>query len=156
MAPDDAVKAAIDELSKVLSIKSIIGEPIEMEDKIILPVTKIGVGFGTGIGHGVEDKSAGGIAGSAGGGGGIFPVAVVVIFKGIEGPEGIRVMPLGAPSEYIGLAESMTQIASTVISKLTPDKEISKNKHGVSYTSSNTSSHRPSHTPSNATRIKIE
>ncbi len=135
MASEDAVKAAIDELSKTLSIKSIIGEPIEMEDKIILPVTKMGIGFGTGISRGVEEKSAGGITGSAGGGGGIFPVAVVVIFKGIKGPEGIRVIPLGKPSEYIGLAESMTQVASTVISKIP--------------------SNTPSNAPSNATRIKI-
>jgi uncharacterized spore protein YtfJ len=121
MAADGAAKATIDELSKALSVKSIIGEPIEMDDKIILPVTKIGIGFGTGVDQ--EVGGIGGMAGKAGGGGGISPVAVVVIFKGIKGPEGIRVIPLVAPSAHAGLAESMTHIASIVLSRLNSKKE---------------------------------
>lgn len=128
MAAEDAVKTAIDELSNALSVKSIIGEPIEMEDKIIIPVTKIGMGFGAGTNQRAENKSIGGIAGGAGGGGGIFPVAVVIIFKGIKGPEGIRVIPLTSPSANTELAGSMTKIASTVLSKLNIKKEANENK----------------------------
>ena len=47
----DAIKAALDELIEALSARSIIGEPIEMEDKVIIPITKMGMGFGTDIGQ---------------------------------------------------------------------------------------------------------
>jgi uncharacterized spore protein YtfJ len=121
MADDDAAKTAINELSKALSVRSIIGEPIEMDDMIILPITKMGIGLGAGVD--LEVKGIGGMNGKAGGGGGISPVAVVVIFKGIKGPEGVRVIPLAAPSDNAGLAESMTHIASTVLSRLNANKE---------------------------------
>jgi hypothetical protein len=60
------------ELQKVLSANNIIGAPIEMEDKIIVPITKMGVGFGTGSSHN-SDKNVGGTTGGAGGGSGRFP-----------------------------------------------------------------------------------
>ena len=125
MATDDAVKAAIDELYKSLSIDRIIGEPIELGDKIIFPITKMGIVFGTGLHHGTRDYCAGG---RAGGGGGIFPVAVVIIFKDVKGPEGIRVMPLTVPSAQFELAESLGQIVSSAISRLNASETTSENK----------------------------
>jgi uncharacterized spore protein YtfJ len=44
----DAIRATVDELLKVLSARNIIGEPMDLEDKIIIPITKMGMGFGTG------------------------------------------------------------------------------------------------------------
>lgn len=54
MAADDAAKAAIDELYKSLTIDRIIGAPIEIGDKIILPITRMGIVFGTGLHYGVR------------------------------------------------------------------------------------------------------
>jgi uncharacterized spore protein YtfJ len=120
MAAEDAIKATVDELLKALSAKNIIGEPIETEDKILIPITKMGMGFGTGISHGTEEAHRGEIAGGAGGGVGVFPVAVVAIFKGVAGSDGIKVIPLTVPSP---LAESMVQIANTVMDKLSSRRE---------------------------------
>ncbi|MGA9097404.1 MAG: spore germination protein GerW family protein [Methanotrichaceae archaeon] len=125
MAADDAAKAAIDELYKSLTIDRIIGAPIEIGDKIILPITRMGIVFGTGLHYGAQDNCA---EGRAGGGGGIFPVAVVIIFKSIKGPEGIRVVPLTIPSAQFGLAESLGQIVSSAISRLNVSKTASENK----------------------------
>ena len=125
MAADDAVKAAMDELYKSLSIDRIIGEPIEMGDKVILPITKMGIVFGTGLHHEARDNCE---EGRAGGGGGIFPVAVIIIFKGIKGPEGIRIVPLTMPSAQFGLAESLGQIVSAAISRLNVSEKTSENK----------------------------
>ncbi|MCX6669412.1 MAG: spore germination protein GerW family protein [Methanothrix sp.] len=127
MAAEDAIKATIDELLKALSAKNIIGEPIEMEDKIIIPITKMGMGFGTGIGHGSEDASKGGVAGGAGGGVGVFPVAVVIVFKGVAGSEGVKVVPLAAPSP---LAEPVSNIAHMLMEKLVSRKEGREKKSG--------------------------
>src|SRR5512137_1297680 len=111
MAAEDAVKATVDELIKALSANNIIGQPIDMEDKMIIPVTKMGMGFGTGLGHGPEKKGSDGIVGGAGGGVGVFPVALIIVFKGITGPGGVQIVPLTQPS---AVAESMAQIASSV------------------------------------------
>jgi len=137
MAADSAAKAAIDELFKSLSIDSIIGEPIEVGDKIILPVTKMGIFFGSGLKEAIGNRAEG----RAGGGGSIFPVAIVIIFKDIRGPEGVRVIPLTKPSGQAELAESLTHMVSAAISKLG--------------TRSNSSKGEPSHT-AHAARIEIK
>ncbi len=131
MAAEDTIKATVDELLKALSANNIIGEPIEMDDKILIPITKMGMGFGTGIGQGREEAKGGEIVGGAGGGVGVFPVAVVVVFKGITGSEGIKVMPLTAPSH---LSESVTSIANILTEKLTNRKEIGEKRQGQSTT----------------------
>jgi uncharacterized spore protein YtfJ len=120
MVAEDAIRTTVDELLKALSANNIIGEPIETEDKILIPITKMGMGFGTGRNQGTEERDKGEISGAAGGGVGVFPVAVVVIFKGIKGSEGVKVMPLTAPSP---LAESMVHVANTLMERLTNRKE---------------------------------
>ncbi len=129
MAAEDAIRATVDELLKAISAKNIIGEPIETEDKILIPITKMGMGFGTGINSGTAETAKSEIAGGAGGGVGVFPVAVVVIFKGIEGSGGIKVIPLTAPSP---LADSMAQIASTLMERLSSRQEIAERETRVS------------------------
>ena len=125
MATEDAIRITIDELLKVLSARNIIGEPIEMDDKIILPITKMGMGFGTGMSPGREDKGGGGSAGGAGGGVGVKPIAVVIIFKGIPGPYGVKVVPLTTPS---AMAESLAEITSAVMGRLKGRREGEKKR----------------------------
>ena len=109
----DAIKATVDELIKALSARNIMGEPIEMEDKIIIPITKMGMGFGTGQGR--EDLSKGVLTSGAGGGVGVFPVAVVIVFKGIPGIEGVKVIPLSGQS---AITEPVTSLADNIIEKV--------------------------------------
>ncbi len=120
MAGEDVIKATVDELLKALSAKNIMGEPIEMEDKIIIPITKMGMGFGTGIGQGKEESHQGRMSSGAGGGVGVFPVAVVLVFKGITGPGGVKIHPLTAQSS---ITEPVTSIAQILLDKLGGGKE---------------------------------
>ncbi|MCJ7445447.1 MAG: hypothetical protein MUO26_13135 [Methanotrichaceae archaeon] len=122
MAAEDAIKTTVDELVKALSANNIMGQPIDMEDKMIIPVTKMGMGFGTGMNQSNEEKEINGLAGGAGGGVGVFPVALVIVFKGISGPGGVQIVPLTQPS---AVAETMAQIASAIISKFSGQKESS-------------------------------
>ncbi len=126
MAAEDAIKATIDELLKALSAKNIIGEPIEMEDKIIIPITKMGMGFGTGVGQG-DDARQGEVASAAGGGVGVFPVAVVIVFKNVVGSEGVKVVPLAAPSP---LTEPVSSIARILVDRLVSRRESGEKKSG--------------------------
>jgi len=117
MAEEDTAKSVIDELLKAVSAKNIVTEPIELEDKLIIPFAKIGMGFGTGAGQGKEADSRGGRPSAAGGGIGVFPVAVMIVFKGVSGPDGVEVVPLTAPSP---LAEPMAAVANLVMDMLAP------------------------------------
>lgn len=96
MTGTDAIRATVDELLGVLSARNIVGEPIEIEEKIIIPITKMGMGFGTGQGR--ESGSNETIKVEAGGGVGVLPVAIVVVFKGIPGESGVKVIPLSGRS----------------------------------------------------------
>ena len=87
----DVIKTTIDELLKVLATDNVIGETMEIDDKVIIPITKIGLMFGTGAGMGGMRDNKGKGAG-AGGGAGISPVSVIVAFKDIKGPEGVQVL----------------------------------------------------------------
>ena len=52
MVEVEPIKTTVEELRKLVNIQNFIGEPIEVEDKVIIPVSKVGVAFGVG-----ENKS---------------------------------------------------------------------------------------------------
>ncbi|MGZ7049451.1 MAG: GerW family sporulation protein [Methanobacterium sp.] len=94
---NDPIKTTVEEIRKVLNIENVIGEPVETDEFLMIPVTRMGMGFGAGMGEGKgqDDMSAGGAG--AGGAAGIEPIAMVVVHKGVKGPEGVKVMSLKAP-----------------------------------------------------------
>ena len=114
MQEKDKNNVTIDEFQTFLSAMRIVGEPIELEDKIIIPLTKMGMGFGTKSCQGGDDNKTGGTEGR-GGGIGIFPVAAVIVFKDISGCEGVKVVPITASSS---LAVPVQGIADILIKKL--------------------------------------
>ncbi len=117
------VDAPLDELLDVLSAKSIIGKPIKMKDEVIIPVTNMGLGFGTDIGQRGTDTSKESLTRrGACGAVGLFPVAVVIVFKGITGPDGVKVVPLYPPGE------STSSIAHIVMEKIMGHKENRKKR----------------------------
>ncbi len=79
-----------------------ISEPIELEDKVIIPITKMGMGLCTNMGRtGLDESQECLERRTVGGGVGLFPVAVVIVYKGISGPEGVKVVTLSPPGESI-------------------------------------------------------
>ncbi len=100
------VKTALEEIEKVLSTKTVVGEPITIEDKTLIPLVCIGFGFGAGGGSGKgEAKQKGeGTGGGAGGGAFIKPVAVVIIDK-----EGVRIESIKG-----GIATAIEKISGTI------------------------------------------
>lgn len=109
----DPIKTTVEEIRKVLNIENVIGEVIETEDKVMIPITKFGMAFGAGMGEGSGPTGQGGGAGAgAGGGAGIEPVAMVVVFKGVSGPDGVKVMSLKSADP---LARAIGEVGSTVM-----------------------------------------
>jgi len=120
----EPIKTTVEELLKVLATDNVIGETIETEDKIIIPVTKFGMAFGAGSGEGQGPSSQGEGKGSgAGGGAGICPVAMVVVFKGMKGPEGVRVMHLTPPNP---IGRAISEAVPAIIDLMKEGKETVK------------------------------
>ena len=87
------IKATVEELRKLINVDSVIGTPIETEDKILIPVIKIGVGFG--VGENIMGKDAD----AAGAGAGVEPISMVMIPKKGNNAEGVRVLDLSKGTE---------------------------------------------------------
>ena len=87
------IKTTVEELRKLINVDNVIGTPIETKDKILIPVMKMGVGFGAGENIlGTEGSDA------AGAGAGVEPISMVMIPKGNDA-EGVRVLDLSKGTE---------------------------------------------------------
>jgi len=107
---EDAIKTTVEELRKVLNIENVIGETIETEDKILIPVTRFGMAFGAGMGEGKGPQDQGGKGAGAAGGTGIEPIAMIAVFKDVKGPEGIKLLSLKSPGP---IARAISELGST-------------------------------------------
>ena len=88
------IKTTVEELRKLINVDNVIGTPIETEDNILIPVMKMGVGFGAGENIlGSEGSDA------AGAGAGVEPISMVMIPKKGNDAEGVRVLDLSKGTE---------------------------------------------------------
>lgn len=88
------IKITVEELRKLINVDNVIGTPIETEDKVLIPVMKMGVGFGAG-----ENILGNEGSGAAGAGAGVEPISMVMIPKKGTDAEGVRVLDLSKGSE---------------------------------------------------------
>jgi uncharacterized spore protein YtfJ len=86
----EVLKGVVSELREIAKSETIVGDPITVEDKTVIPIVKISVGFGAGGGQG-EGESGGnkasgtGFGGGGGGGAKIEPAAFIIMDeKGIK------------------------------------------------------------------------
>jgi uncharacterized spore protein YtfJ len=103
------LKTITGEMQKSMTSKSVVGDPITIQDTTLIPLISIGMGFGAGIGAGKGREEG---EGSGGGGGlGIKPVAVVVIDKsGVK----VELLKEARPSAIEKLAEAAPKIAEAI------------------------------------------
>jgi len=101
---------AVGEIERMLNSKTVVGDPIEIEDNTLIPLVNVGFGFGVGSGEGTEPQKGSGHGGGTGGGGGVKPVALIII-----NDEGVRVEPIksGATSVFEKVAETVGKVATT-------------------------------------------
>ena len=103
------IQAALGQIKAMLDTKSVVGDPVTVGEYTIIPLISIGFGFGVGTGTGKSEEfiKGEGVGGASAGGGGLKPVAVIVI-----GPEGAKVESLkGAAASLLeSLAANVTNI----------------------------------------------
>lgn len=94
----------VSEIERMLSTKTVVGDPIRVDNATLIPLVSVGFGFGVGSGEGTEPQKGRGQGGGTGGGGGVKPVAVIVVSNG-----DIRVEPVKS-----GTASVLEKVAETV------------------------------------------
>ncbi|MDD1774473.1 MAG: sporulation protein [Methanobacterium sp.] len=124
----DPIKTTVEEIRKVLNIENVIGEVIEADDKTLIPVSRMGMGFGAGGGEGKGRENMGGSGAGAGGAAGIEPIAMIVVFKGVEGPEGVKVLTLSGNPIAQALGELGTAAMDAVKTGVHEMKKSGKDK----------------------------
>jgi len=105
------MKTCLTEIERILSTKSVVGEPMTVEGNTIIPLVSIGFGFGGGggIGKSAQEKGEGGGTGT-GGGGGIKPVGVIIVNK-----EGVKIEPIkGTAASFV---ERVADVASKALER---------------------------------------
>ena len=80
---------AVDEIERLINTKTVVGEPINVDGRTLIPLVSVGFGFGAGGGEGNDPKKGAGNGMGVGGGGGVKPVALVVVDA-----DGVRVEPV--------------------------------------------------------------
>lgn len=114
------IQSTVRELQKLLDIENFIGEPIEAEGKTLIPIMRVGFGFGTGQKN--DDEKNTGIVGA---GAGAELVSMVVIPKEGEDGESIHVINLTSGTELNKALNDMGLMVTNLIKEyvIKPKKE---------------------------------
>jgi len=103
----------VEELEKILTTRTVVGDPIEIDGHTLIPLISVGFGFGGGGGSGTGPggSEAGGTGGGTGGGGGVKPVGVIVVDD-----DGVRVEPIRGSAAAVveKLGTSVTDLVDRV------------------------------------------
>jgi len=112
---ENMVKTTLNQIEKVLSSKTVIGEPITVGETTLIPLLSMGFGFGAaGGGKGDAKQSVEGAkanTGGAGGAGGMRPIAIIVIDK-----DGVRIEPI--KSSVAAAIEKLGEKVPGVVEKI--------------------------------------
>jgi sporulation protein YtfJ len=104
----DMLSAIVGEIKSVAKSETIIGNPVTLGDKTVVPIVKITAGFGAGGGEGSEGDKRSGFGGGGGGGVSIEPAAFLVI-------DGEKVSLLPAKSQKF---EKVFEAVPNILEKL--------------------------------------
>ena len=84
----EILKSVVGELKEISKSETIVGDPITVGDRTVIPIVRISVGFGAGGGQGENDKAGTGFGGGGGGGVKIEPSAFIIMDK-----DGVSILP---------------------------------------------------------------
>ncbi len=121
MSSEQMIQATAGHLKEFLKPRNVVGDAIDLGDKVVIPVARFGFGFGAGGGHGKDGGGEG-----AGGGGGIEPVAIIILHKDVKGPEGVQIMSLNKQNPIAQVISALSEtLAPQVIQAM---KSMNKEK----------------------------
>ncbi|MBP2030002.1 sporulation protein YtfJ [Methanohalophilus levihalophilus] len=119
MGLENLMKEVSTELEKLVSTKTVVGDPIEAAGATIIPVSRVSFGFGSGGGEGKKGATEEGFGGGGGAGARIEPVAFIVISEG-----DVKLLTMSGGSNVDKFLEAMPDVLSKMKSlKKTLKKE---------------------------------
>ena len=107
---------AVGEIERMLTTKTVVGEPMSIDGNTLIPLVNVGFGFGVGSGEGTEPKKGSGHGGGTGGGGGVKPVALIVVNK-----DGVRVETIKGGTASV--LEKVAEIAGKAVAEKSASKK---------------------------------
>ena len=117
---DELINSSIEKIKNLAETNTIIGDPIvSPTGKVIIPVSKVSVGFVVGGGqyNSVNKKLPYPLAGGSGGGLSVSPIGFIV-----EDDEGVKFIDVENKTAY----QTILNLAKTLINKL--DKKVNENE----------------------------
>lgn len=84
----EILKSVVGELKEMARSETIIGKPVTIGNRTVIPIVKISIGFGAGGGQGDSQKVGSGFGGGGGGGAKIEPAAFIIIDE-----DGYKLLP---------------------------------------------------------------
>ena len=105
------LKISLDEVDRLLSSKSIVGETIQVGEDSVIPLLSMGFGFGAGGAKGSDSTKGSGEGGGSGAGAGIKPVALIIS----DGRGNTRVEPISGAVG--GVVAKLASTVGDIISK---------------------------------------
>ncbi len=114
----EILKNIVGELKEMARSQSVVGEPINLGNKIVVPLVKISVGFGAGGGQNEKQSEGSQFGGGGGGGARIEPAAFIVI-------DGDKISLLSAKA---GKYDTLIEAVPNLIGKLIDLKAAAKDK----------------------------
>jgi len=117
---EQLIKTTLTEIERILSTKSVVGEPMTVEGNTIIPLVSVGFGFGGGGGTGGQKDKGEGTGSGTGGGGGVKPLGIIVINR-----DGVRIEPIkGAGASFVsGIGDAVSKVMEKRAEKKEEKKE---------------------------------
>jgi uncharacterized spore protein YtfJ len=114
------LEAVSKELGSIFNSKTVVGDPIVIDGRTIVPLVAIGFGTGLGAGKGSDRKNGEGGGSALGLGGGIRPVALL-----ISDANGIRIESIksGAASAAEHFADALSKVMGDKKAEATPQSD---------------------------------
>lgn len=117
----ELIGAIMGELKEVSKTETIVGEPVSLGEKMIVPVTKMSLGFAVGGGEGKAQEKGTSFGGAGGGGAKVEPMGFIVIQE-----DNVSFLPT-KPDKFEGLIDAIPGIINKV-KDIIPDKNKGKEK----------------------------
>ncbi len=125
MGVEELMQEVVEHLEKLVTTRTIVGEPITVAGKTVIPISKVSFGFGSAGGECKRDEES--VFGGGGGGAKIEPVAFLVVSE-----DEVRLLPATGKGIDIGkIVEAVPEVVDKLKSmrwKKDTDKGADKDK----------------------------
>jgi uncharacterized spore protein YtfJ len=112
---NQTLEKLLDKAHEFLNTKTVVGDPICVDDITLIPISRISVGFGSGDHNSQEDTKGKSVSEGFGGGMNIHPVAVIAVHK-----ESTKLMMLTGKEQQLG---KILDLVPDLLDRFAPKKK---------------------------------